>query len=127
MGDGTVGVAQASSPDRLIDNAVVTNDAAQTVYRQKVDINGSLLEELLMELRILVANLAGSLPDTAGRTRVLVDSITGSLTLGTVTTVSTVTSVTNVAQEGSQPANTNVPSLMNIAAYNALRPQIVVS
>lgn len=35
MSDGTVGVKQSTSPDRLIDNEVLTV-AAQTVYRQRV-------------------------------------------------------------------------------------------
>lgn len=37
MGDGTVGVRQPNVPDRLIDNEVLTV-AAQTVYRQRVQI-----------------------------------------------------------------------------------------
>lgn len=86
-----------------------------------VQVSGSLLEELLTDIRILAANMGGSFPDSAGRVRVLVDSITASLTLTTVTTL------TNVVNEGSQPANTNVGSLMNISSYNALRPGIVVS
>lgn len=40
MANGTVGVAQASSPDRLIDNESLTV-AAQTVYRQRVQIAGT--------------------------------------------------------------------------------------
>lgn len=128
--DGTVGVTQASSPDRQIDNAVVLNDVGSPVYRQKVDINGSLLEELLMELRVLAANLGGSFPDTTGRTRVLIEALSAGLTLATVTTVTTVgavSAVTNIVSEGGQPANTNVPSLMNVVAYNGLRTQIVVA
>jgi hypothetical protein len=38
LADGTVGVLQASGADRLIDNAVVTNGAGQTVYRQRVEV-----------------------------------------------------------------------------------------
>ena len=90
-----------------------------------VPVAGSLLEELLTDLRVLVANLAGSLPDTAGRTRILLDAVTAGATIAA--TVSTVATVTNVAQEGGQPANTNVGSLMNVVAYNGLRQQITVS
>lgn len=86
-----------------------------------VQVSGSLLEELLTDIRVLVANLGGTFPDTSGRVRVLLDSITSTAVLTTVTTL------TNVANEGSQPANTNVGSLMNISSYNALRPGIVVS
>lgn len=38
MADGTVGVQQAASPDRLIDNRSVTNDNGDTVYRQRVEV-----------------------------------------------------------------------------------------
>lgn len=38
MADGTVGVQQAASPDRLIDNRTVTNDNGDTVYRQRVEV-----------------------------------------------------------------------------------------
>lgn len=34
--DGVVGVLQSSTPDRLVDNEVLTNGNAQTVYRQRV-------------------------------------------------------------------------------------------
>lgn len=38
MADATVGVKQSTSPDRLIDNRSVTNDAGDTVYRQRVEV-----------------------------------------------------------------------------------------
>lgn len=94
---------------------------AQGTASGLVQVSGSLLEELLTDMRVLVANLGGTFPDPAGRVRVLIDSMTTALTLTTVTTV------TNLAQEGSQPANTNVGSFMNIAAFEGIRRQIVVS
>lgn len=38
MPDGTVGVQQSAAPNRLIDNETVVNDAAASVYRQKVTL-----------------------------------------------------------------------------------------
>ncbi len=35
MPDGTVGVSQSPTPDRLIDNLVTTNDVGTQVYKQK--------------------------------------------------------------------------------------------
>jgi len=62
------------------------------------------------------------LPDTAGRLRVVVDAITGALTLATVTTVGTVTTVTtltNQAQVGGLLANGDqIAQWNNIAGWN---------
>ena len=68
------------------------------------------------------------LPDSAGRLRVVVDAITGALTLATVTTVGTVTTVTTVAtvttltnqaQVGGLLANGDqVAQWNNIAGWN---------
>jgi hypothetical protein len=38
MADGSVGVKQSATPDRLIDNIVVTNGNGDTVYRQRVSL-----------------------------------------------------------------------------------------
>lgn len=64
-------------------------------------------------------------PDTGGRLRVVVDAITGALTLATVTTVGTVTTVTtlatltNQAQVGGLLANGDqVAQWNNIAGWN---------
>lgn len=91
----------------------------------QVDVNGALLEELLVRLGQLVGNLSQSFPDTSGRTRVLLDAVTAGFALP-VSTVTTVASVTNVASEGGYAANPVVPSMMQ-AAYNGLRAQIVVA
>lgn len=45
MADATVGVAQSSTPDRLIDNDSLTV-SAQTVYRQRVRIAGAAATDL---------------------------------------------------------------------------------
>jgi hypothetical protein len=96
------------------------------------------LEALRMALQSLTRNIGQAYPDTAGRLRVAIDSITGALTLatittvGTVTTVSTVTSVTAVAAVTNQTniggfaAVDKMPSLMHGAA-ESLRRNIAVT
>lgn len=53
----------------------------------------------LIQLMVRASKLLDSLGvvDSAQRQRVVIDAISGSLTLGTITTVGTVTSVTNIA------------------------------
>jgi hypothetical protein len=86
---------------------------------------------LVMALRSLI-NVLGSnasLPDTAGRTRIILDAITASLTLATITTVGTVTSMTTLANQtniGGLAANMQVASTMQIPV-NQLRSQILIT
>lgn len=90
------------------------------------------LEALRMSLQSLNKTIGSSYPDTAGRLRVAIDSITGALTLATITTVGTVTTVTtcstltNQSQIGGISANNQVPALMTMTADN-LRRNITVS
>lgn len=90
------------------------------------------LEALRMSLQSLNRTIGSSYPDTAGRLRVAIDSITGALTLATITTVGTVTTVTtcstltNQSQIGGISANNQVPALMTMTADN-LRRNITVS
>ena len=90
------------------------------------------IQALRMSVQSLNRTLGMVMPDTAGRQRVLLDAITGSLTLGTITTVTTVTGVTTVStltnqgQVGGVSANDQVPALMKIAA-DALRGKITVT
>lgn len=80
-----------------------------------------LLEECLVEMNYLLRELRSTIgyPDTAGRQRVLLDAISASLTLATITTVSTVTSLTNQAQVGGLLANGDqVAQWNNIAGWN---------
>jgi hypothetical protein len=61
--------------------------------------------------------------------RVVVDAITGSLTLGTVSTVSnisTLATLTNQTQIGGFAANDQIPALMHMQADN-LRRNILVT
>lgn len=91
---------------------------------------GELIEAIeaqRMALQALVRTIGQSMPDTAGRLRVLVDSISASLTLatittvGTVTTVSTVSTLTNQTQIGGLAATEQIPSLMRIGADSMRR------
>jgi len=80
------------------DNAQSATDYSLAVHvRQVLDVALSVLQPL----RSLARALALAPDPSTGRLRVLVDAITGSLTLATVTTVSTVTTcstVTSVSQ-----------------------------
>jgi hypothetical protein len=112
---------------------------AQGTASGLVQVSGSLLEELLTDMRVLVANMGGTFPDAAGRMRVSIENTGGNLfgpnnqgipvtpTAWGIGASQVLGVISNLAQEGGQPANTNVGSLMNIASYNALRPGIVVS
>lgn len=93
------------------------------------------MQAMRMAINALTRTIGQSLPDTAGRQRVLLDAISASLTLATVstvtavTTVSTVTTVatlTNQTNIGGFSAAPQVPALMGIQA-NALRARIEIS
>ena len=93
---------------------------------------GELIEAIeaqRMALQALVRTIGQSMPDTAGRLRVLVDSISASLTLATITTVGTVTTVStlsNQTQIGGLPATEQIPSLMRLGA-DSMRRNIIVT
>jgi hypothetical protein len=93
---------------------------------------GELIEAIeaqRMALQSLVRTLGQTYPDVAGRLRVVVDSISASLTLATVTTVGTVTTVstlTNQTQIGGLAATEQIPSLMRLGA-DSMRRNISVT
>ena len=84
------------------------------------------LEAMRMAVQSLNRTIGQSMPDVAGRLRVVVDSITGALTLATITTVTTVSTVTNQTQVGGNPAFEQIPALMRLAA-DSLRRNITAS
>jgi hypothetical protein len=87
------------------------------------------LEAMRMAVQALTRSVGQSMPDVAGRLRVVVDAITGALTLATVTTVGTVTTVstvTNQTQLGGLPAFEQIPALMRLGA-DSLRRNVSVS
>lgn len=95
------------------------------------DVETASLVAALRSLTNVIGSNA-SLPDVAGRTRVVIDSITGALTLSTITTVGTVTTVTTVATVSNQTnigglaATMQVPSTMQIPV-NQLRSNIIIT
>lgn len=87
------------------------------------------LEAMRMATQSLNRAIGQSMPDVAGRLRVVVDAITGALTLATITTVGTVTTVstvTNQTQVGGNPAFELIPALMRLGA-DSLRRNVSTS
>lgn len=100
-----------------------------------VDVNGEMIEAieaLRMAIQSLTRSIGLSMPDTAGRLRVLAENptaanlnatVTGTVNVGTTTTVST---LTNQTQIGGLNANDQIPALMNANA-GSLRRNISVT
>jgi hypothetical protein len=84
------------------------------------------LEAMRMAVQSLNRSIGQSMPDVAGRLRVVVDSITGALTLATITTVGTVSTVSNQTQIGGLPAFEQIPALMRLGA-DSLRRNVSVT
>ena len=84
------------------------------------------LEAMRMAVQSLTRSIGQSMPDVAGRLRVVVDAITASLTLTTITTVGTVSTVTNQTQIGGLPAFEQIPALMRLGA-DSLRRNVSVT
>jgi len=89
-------------------------------------VTGELIEAI-EALRMTVGSLSRtiglSLPDLLGRQRVVLDAITGNLTLATLSTVGT---VTNQTQMGAFNASDQIPALMHMSA-DSLRRNISVT
>lgn len=86
-----------------------------------VQMTSEVLEALSAQrtaLEALAMSIGRSMPDVSGRLRVAIDSITGALTLATITTVGTVSNQTNI---GGFAANDQVPALMRLAADTLTR------
>jgi hypothetical protein len=82
------------------------------------------IEAMRMAIQSLNRTIGQVTPDTAARMRVVVDAISGSLTLGTVSTVSnisTLATLTNQTQVGGLSATEQIPSLMRLGADSARR------
>lgn len=84
------------------------------------------LRQMQTQVEILKNSIGQTRVDSAGRLRILLDSISASLTLAAITTVSTVTTVTTVStvtnqtQIGGTNANDQVPALRRLAADSLL-------
>ena len=106
---------------KLVDeNGAVISPATDAAITQGELINA--IEALRMAVHALTRTVGLSMPDTAGRLRVNVDSTN----IGTVTTVTTVATVTNQTNVGGYAATEQVPSLMRLGA-DSLRRNITVS
>jgi hypothetical protein len=82
------------------------------------------IEAMRMAIQSLNRTIGQVTPDTAARMRVVVDAITGSLTLSTVSTVSnisTLATLTNQTQIGGLAATEQIPSLMRLGADSTRR------
>lgn len=119
------GAGKYVATDSIVENS-------NTVHRQRVLVEGELLEAI-ESLRIAIGSLVHTIgltmPDTAGRMRVLADASSAIGTVSTVTTVGTVTtasSLTNQVNVGGFSANDEIPSLMKIAV-ESIRRNITVS
>lgn len=128
MTDGIVAIQQSATPDRNIDNAVLTNDDGDTVYRQRVEDPElmALVRQMVESMNRLGAGFDASgrlfvrLTDAAGTAQAVSAAQSGTWNVGTVTTV---TGITNL---GGYPANAGIPSLMQVPV-STLRAQIVVT
>ena len=119
-GDGVATDISTSNPMPITaPTAITTQETGELV---------EALEVLRMAVQSLTRSIGQTLPDTAARMRVNIETgnnitITALPTLANVTTVAT---VSNQTQIGSIPANEQVPALMCLAAQG-LRRNISVS
>jgi hypothetical protein len=80
------------------------------------------LRQVQTQVEVLKNSIGQTRVDASGRLRVLLDSISTSLTLAAITTVST---VTNQTQIGGTNANDQVPALRRLAADTLLSKIII--
>lgn len=81
------------------------------------------LRQLQYSIEILKNTIGQTRPDANGRLRILLDAISGSLTLGTITsvgTVSTVSTVTNQSQIGGVNAIEQINNIRRLSADSLL-------
>lgn len=88
-----------------------------------------VLEAMRLSMHSLTRTIGNAYPDSANRLRVVIDAITGALTLATITTVGTVTTVTtltNQTQIGGINAAPQIPAFMGLQV-DTLRRNIQVT
>lgn len=123
---------QRIKPQHGVDGEAVDTSTVNPFPVQMLGEALEALEACRVYLGMLNRTIGQTLPDTAGRQRILLDAISASLTLATVTTVSTVTTVTTVTTLANQTniggvaAVEQIPSLMRIAS-GCTRQQISVT
>ena len=108
-------------------------DALQVIYEETSNENESIqvLEALRMAIQSLTKTIGQSMPDTAGRLRVLAENPTASALNATVSlaggqTLATLATLSNQTQIGGLAATEQVPSLMRLGA-DSMRRNISVS
>lgn len=78
------------------------------------------LRQLQYSVEILKNTIGQTRPDANGRLRILLDAISNSLTLGTVTTVGTVNTLTNQSQVGGVNAIEQINNIRRLSADSLL-------
>lgn len=78
------------------------------------------LRQVQTQVEVLKNSIGQTRVDSSGRLRVLLDSISSSLTLAAISSVTTVSTVTNQTQIGGTNANDQVPALRRLAADTLL-------
>lgn len=111
----------ASGADGTATPVTTSDPLPMAVYGELIEAT----EAMRMAIQALTHTIGMVLPDTAGRQRVALETVTSGLTLSTVTTVGTVTTLTGQTNMGGHPANDQIPALMRMSA-DALRRNIVV-
>jgi hypothetical protein len=84
------------------------------------------LRQVQTQVEVLKNSIGQTRVDSSGRLRVLLDSISSSLTLAAISSVTTVSTVTNQTQIGGTNANDQVPALRRLAA-DTLLSKITIS
>ena len=113
-------VKQSFGEDGTATDVSLTNPLPATITQGEIV---ECLEAIRMSVQSLNRTIGLAYPDTSGRLRILLDSITANLTLATVTTVTT---LTNQSQMGGLSAAPQIPAIMQFAADN-LRRNITVN
>ena len=108
-------------------------DALQVIYEEtSVEIESiNAMEALRMAIHSLTRTIGQSMPDTAGRLRVLAENPTASALNATVSlaggqTLGTLSTLTNITQIGGLSATEGIPSLMRLGS-DASRQNIIVT
>lgn len=113
-------VKQSFGEDGTATDVSLTNPLPATITQGEIV---ECLEAIRMSVQSLNRTIGLAYPDTSGRLRILLDSITANLTLATVTNVTT---LTNQSQMGGLSAAPQIPAIMQFAADN-LRRNITVN
>jgi hypothetical protein len=111
---------------------VETRQQTDNSHRQVVAVESGELVDSLHALISVLQNISKSIglsmPDALGRQRILLDAISASLTLGTVSTITTLSNMAGAGTVAGAVVSTNdyIPSQMNTLTAQ-LRNRIVIS